>query len=184
MKCVQFVRTVSAYKTKGLVVYQLFKQFGWKRCALITSTQDVFLNAATSWQEQLSTKGISVVSFNTFAPGSFKSDIFKEIRRTVRVVAPLALEADMITIALKAQVHARVRVQCCTHPHMDPCTHSRPHCTQSAGMHAFAYVWTRHMDGPMRVRGHANMPATPSNFPCRRRVGHGLALKSRTSRTK
>ena len=67
----QFVRTVSAYSSQVPALTMMVKQFSWKSCAMLSSTDNVFLIAAGAWNQRLEADNVTVAPFKTFGVVAF-----------------------------------------------------------------------------------------------------------------
>ena len=103
----QFVRTVASLSSIGAVWTALFKQLQWKRCVLISSTENVYWQTSVTWTQQLTTMGIAVERQQTFKARQLQMaedspvvawlDIIR--KSTIRVVIVLAPSDDAAVIA-------------------------------------------------------------------------------------
>ena len=82
----------------------LFKQLGWARCAMLSSTSNVYLRTASAeWKPRLQNDRIRVEPFNTFNRGEFDGKSLDAIAKaSVRIVVVLACSEDTATVAIKA----------------------------------------------------------------------------------
>ena len=85
------------------------KLLKWQRCTILTSTQNLFLAASTSWSQQLAAQSVVAWPLQTFEPGVFDDKALEEIRKaSVRVVLALAYSEDTVKVALTAFKHGMV----------------------------------------------------------------------------
>ena len=81
----------------------LFKQLHWRHCAIVSSTQNLFLLSSDAWSQQLAADTISVEPLITFGAREFRPASLTKIKKSrVRIVIALAYSDDIVQIALDA----------------------------------------------------------------------------------
>ena len=82
----------------------MVKRFSWNRCAMLSSTDNVFLISAGAWSQRLEDDNVTVAPFKTFGVGAFDGAALVEVQKAaVRVVIVLACSSDNAAIAVAAQ---------------------------------------------------------------------------------
>ena len=65
-----FLRTVGPYSGQKQAVLATFRHFKWERCSILTSSQGLFISAASTFRRVLDEADIEVAFFEAFEPGS------------------------------------------------------------------------------------------------------------------
>ena len=95
-----FVRTISSFASQGAMLIAIWGLLGWKRCSIITSTQNEFLLTSVSWSEQFAHANITTSPRITFSAEAFEKASLEVIRQSgIRVLIALADGKDVLTIA-------------------------------------------------------------------------------------
>lgn len=98
----QFVRTVASFNSLAPAVSLTMQRLGWKRCFVLSSTQNLYLMTSGVWSQHLASQNITV-SLKTFGAGAFESAMLEEMQQAnMRVVIVLADKPDTAKLALSA----------------------------------------------------------------------------------
>ena len=103
-----FVRVVSSLGNQGEVVVALMGKLGWKTCAMLHSTDSLYLLASTAWNKELGRAGVSVDPLQSIDPGAegekrIHSLLLTIVKSRVRVVFVLAYKPETVMVVLEAQ---------------------------------------------------------------------------------
>ena len=102
--------TVGSYVSQGSAVIAVARHFGWKSMAIISTTQNIFLQTANNlWKIQFPAAGINESIIETFVSGAFvaeenrQSSVLEVIKLSgIRVEMALAYAGDLVQVALQA----------------------------------------------------------------------------------
>ena len=90
-----FLRTVGPYSGLKLAVLATFRHFKWERCSILTSSQGLYISAATSFLEVLDEADIEVAFFKVFEPGSDMAPHVQKMNDLkARIVLMCAYDSD------------------------------------------------------------------------------------------
>ena len=94
---------VAPDKSKGPALIAFMQHHNWRKVAIISSSENVWIEARSGLSQQLEADGMEVLKPAAFEPNNFKDAALSEIRRSgIRIVLLLATTVDTKVISTRA----------------------------------------------------------------------------------
>jgi len=90
-----FLRTVGTFSGQSEAVLATFRHFKWERCSILTSSQGLFISAASTFRRVLDEADIEIAFFEAFEPGSDMLPLVQKLNDLkARIVLMCAYDDD------------------------------------------------------------------------------------------